>query len=323
LFAKTKRGDIVKQILVVFFTLVTFIFSNEIQTAYGRIIDTEPVSHYLKMTESYIKRTGIETFIQKELVQRYSLTTLGDLPLLEESIVKQQITDKLTLAAGDTGITDNELTDYSAIIKEISLPTIKSKLDLVPVKNINITLFTTTEYYGQALLRAGITSTDVTSIVKNSGGITLNSSIWIPLYNLEGKGGIANALTHELTHVTLNQAGIARKLPLWLNEGTAWVTGLAAHERVNPLQAKVEAVVLKESVQNLAQKGKRLPLDNTEQGLYYIEAQGYLATEALIKKYGLETFKAFLKQTMNKEVNRSFDLTFKMPLQDYENSFKP
>lgn len=312
-----------RRALILFFTLVTFIFSNELQTTYARIIDSGPVSHYLKMTESYLRETGIEDFVRTELVQRYSLTAQGNLPLPDESSVQQQVTDKITLVAGDTGITDTELSDYSKLIKDISLPTLKTKLNREPIKKVNITLFTTPEYYGQALLRAGIAPSDVTSIVKNSGGIALNSSIWIPLYNVQGRGGITNVLTHELTHVTLNQAGIASKIPLWLNEGTAWVMGLAAQERFDPFQAKVEAVVLRESVQNLDEKGKLLPLEDTDQGLYYLEAQGYLATDALIKKYGLETFQEFLKQTQNRDVNDSFDQTFKIRLNDYEQSFKP
>ncbi|KTE92459.1 hypothetical protein AT727_19080 [Desulfitobacterium hafniense] len=133
---------------------------------------------------------------------------------------------------------------------------------------------------------------------------------------MEGRGGISNALTHELTHVTLNQAGIASELPLWLNEGTAWFAGLAAQAMVNPFQAEVEAVVLGESVQNLAEKGKLLPLDDTEQGLYYLEAQGYLATDALI-------FQTFLEQTIDKDVNYSFNQTYKFRLYDYEKSFNP
>lgn len=313
-----------KRFLLILFILVTFIFSNEIQTTYGRMMETEPVSHYLKMTQSYIRTTGIEAFIRNDAVLKSSATALGILPLPEESSVKLQITDKITLTAGDTGITDPALREYSDLIKEISLPTLKSKLNRVPVKIVNITLFTTPEYYGQALLRAGIASSEVTSMVKNSGGVTLNSSIWIPVYNLQGKGGISNALTHELTHVTLNQAGIAGKIPLWLNEGTAWYTGLAAQEKVDPYGAKLEAMVLKDSVQSLAQKGKLLPLDYTEQGLYSIEAQGYLATDALIKKYSLETFQEFFKQTLNsKEVDKSFSLNFKASLEDYEKSFKP
>lgn len=178
-----------KRALILFFTLVTFIFSNEIQTTYDRIIDSEQISHYLKMTESSLKKTGIDNWIRKEVMQRYSLTALENLPLTtDESSVKQQVTDKITLAAGDSGITETALRDYSDIIKEISLPTLKSKLNLVPTKNVNITIFTTPENYGQALLRAGITSSDVTTIVKGSGGIALNSSIGIPLYNLEGRG---------------------------------------------------------------------------------------------------------------------------------------
>lgn len=312
-----------KRVLILFFTLVAIIFSNEIQITYARIIDFEPVAHYLKVTESYIRKTGIEDFIRKEVVQRYSLTALDNLPLPDESSVKLQVTDKITLLAGDTGITDTELNDYGTMIKEISLPTLKNKLNLVPTKNVKITMFTTPENYGQALLQAGITSSDVTSIVKNSGGIAINSSIWIPLYNLEGRGGISNALTHELTHVALNQAGIARELPQWLNEGTAWVAGLAAQERVDPFQAKVETVVLRESVENLAEKGELLPLDNTEQGLYYLEAQGFLATDALIKKHSLETFQEFLNQSQKNGVNQCFEQTFKIRLDDYEKSFKP
>lgn len=296
--------------LLILFTIFTIIFSNEMRTTYARIIETETVSNYIN-------------FIRNEVVKRYSLSAIEILPMVDESSVKEQVTDKITLAAGDTGITDTTLREYFDIIKEITLPTLKSELNQVPVKNVDITLFTSPEYYGQALLRTGITSSDVTTIVKNSGGITINSSIWIPIYNLKGKGEISNALTHELTHVTLNQAGIASKIPLWLNEGTAWYTGLAAYESVDPFGAKVAAMVLSDSVQNLAQKGKRHPLDNTEQGLYYIEAQGYLATDALIKKYGLETFQEFLKQALNKEVNKTFDLTYKMSLDNYEKSFKP
>lgn len=303
------RGEIVKRVLILFFTLIMFIFSNEIQITYARFIEAEQVSHYLNMTEGYIRKTEIENWI-------------GSLPLPDESSIKLQVTDKITFVAGDAGITETELSDYTTIIKEISLPTLKDKLKLLPVKKVTITLFTTSESYGQALLRAGIASSDVTAIVKSSGGITLNSSIWIPLYNLEGKGEITNALTHELTHVMLNQAGVASKLPLWLNEGTAWVTGLAAHEVADSFQAKVETVALRESIQNLAEKGELLPLDNTEQSLYYLEAQSFLATDALIKKYGLETFQEFLNQTRNNDVEYSFEQTFKLPLYEYEKSSK-
>ncbi|KTE92458.1 hypothetical protein AT727_19075 [Desulfitobacterium hafniense] len=98
-------------------------------------------------------------------MQRYSLTALENLPFTtDESSVKYQVTDKITLAAGDSGINESALRDYSDIIKEISLPTLKSKLNLVPTKNVNITIFTTPENYGRALLRAGITSSDVTTI---------------------------------------------------------------------------------------------------------------------------------------------------------------
>jgi len=68
--------------------------------------------------------------------------------------------------------------------------------------------------------------------------------MWIRLYNLHGKADLANVLTHELTHVAFNQAGIGYKLPLWLNEGTSWYTGLAAQESVNPAETKLEVSLL-------------------------------------------------------------------------------
>jgi hypothetical protein len=317
---------VLKRFLFVLFTVATFFYSSEIQATYGRILNSEPVSHYLEITESFITKTGLESFLQKTLQQKHILVSLGNLAMPVESDLKVQVTEQITLAAGDTGIDEKALKNDSAIINEISLPILKSKLNLVPVNKVSIILYSTPEYYGQALIRAGISPSEIPAIVQSTGGLTVNSSIWIPLYNLNGKGDLTNALTHELTHVALNQAGISGKLPLWLNEGTAWFTGLAANEVVNPTQAKIQSVAIKQSVEKLAKKGELLPLNSLEQKnqiSYNLEAEGYLATEALIKKYGLETFKEFLNQTSHQDVNRSFSSNFKISINDYEKSFKP
>lgn len=260
------------------------------------------------------------------LLEYHLQQQLKALPSVNSSSLKEQVSPKLTLYAGDTGVTEETLKSASSLITDYSLPILQNNVKLNPKRLTEIVFYSSPQMYGSALLEAGIPAQETAAIVDQTGGITINSSIWIPLFNLQGKADLANVLTHELNHVTFNQAGIGTQLPLWLNEGISWHNGLAAQEKVSPTQTKLMTKLLTSSLKKTAQNGDLLPLSKIDQGLlsasYNVEFQGYLATKQLIDKHGLERFQVFLEQVQSLGVQKSFEQNFGQPLSEFENEFK-
>lgn len=338
-----------KIILLVILYLLAYCYSPQLQSETIALAQSKPVQEALTWVSDYAADHGWSDIVQRmlgttlqvvsgvssdnpaleksmRLLENHLQIRLHTLPPVNPSLKKEQVSSTITLYAGDTGVSDDTLKSASSIITSDSLPIIQSNTNLNPKRATEIVLYSSPELYGNALLKAGISSQEISAIVSQTGGITVDSAIWIPMYNLQGKDDLANVLTHELTHVTFNQAGIGAKLPLWLNEGTAWRDGLAAQEKVNPARTKRMINAMTASLKKTAQNGELLPLGQIDQSLltasYNVEFQGYLATEQLINAHGIDHFKAFLSQTQRQDVQRSFQQNFGQSLSEFEKGFK-
>ncbi|HVJ48807.1 hypothetical protein [Desulfitobacterium sp.] len=338
-----------KIIALLLLYLIAYTYSPQVQTGMKTLFQSEPVQQTVTKVENYIATQGwdqvwqntLGTILQvvsgissdnptleksMRLLEKHLQIQLNSLPSVNPSSLKEQVSPKLTLYAGDTGVTVDTLKSASSLITTYSLPIIQNSINLNPNRLTEIVFYSNPQMYGDALLRAGISTQEISAIVSQTGGITVNSSIWIPLFNLQGKADLANVLTHELTHVAFNQAGIGAQLPLWFNEGTCWHNGLAAQQKISPAQTKLEIKALTTSLKKTAQSGGLLPLSKIDQGLlsapYNVEFQGYLATEHLISQHGLDHLQAFLNQVQLYGVQQSFLQNFGQTLSDFENGFK-
>ncbi|WP_425801079.1 hypothetical protein ACHOLT_12415 [Desulfitobacterium sp. Sab5] len=334
--------------ILIMLYFLAYTFSPQLQTETKSLVQSKPVQEAVTQVSNYAADHGWSEIVQKmlgttlqvvsgvssdnpaleksmRLLENHLQIRLHTLPPVNPSLKKEQASQTITLYAGDTGISDETLKSASSLITSDSLPIIQNNTNLNPKKETEVVLYSSPDLYGNALLKAGISSDEISAIVSQTGGITVDSAIWIPMYNLQGKDDLANVLTHELTHVTFNQAGIGTKLPLWLNEGVCWHNGLAAQEKVNSTRTNRIIKAMTANLKKTAQNGELLPLDQIDQSLlsasYNVEFQGYLATEQLIDKHGLDRFKAFLNQTQRQDVQRSFQQNFGQSLGEFEKEF--
>ncbi|GIM46673.1 hypothetical protein DNHGIG_22220 [Collibacillus ludicampi] len=231
----------------------------------------------------------------------------------------------IEVAAGDPGVPLSTVNMAADIIKNLSIPVIQDSLDSVPARNTHIVLFSSPQSYANSLRKSGISSDEVDNIVSETGGLTIGSDVWIPLYNLQDSSDLANVLTHELTHVVLNQKGIGEQIPTWINEGIAWHNGLTAQSQMNPGKVQEERYALTQQVKQAAEKGQLLPLSADENDIlhanYNVEWEDALAVEHLIQNFGKQTFKSFINGIAHSGVEQSFLAHFHMKQSDYEKSF--
>lgn len=176
-----------------------------------------------------------------------------------------------------------------------------------------------------ALTKAGIDSTSIQEIITDTGGLTVDTSIWIPLYNLQDNSDLTNVLSHELFHACAASQGYGDQLPTWLNEGTAWRIGLTAMQKVNPKKTSFEMAYLETDVRNAAKKETLLPLTATENDIlnaqYNVEYEDFMAVEQLVKQYGASNYKIFIQNLKTESVNTDFQSTFNTSIESFQNSF--
>ena len=134
-------------------------------------------------------------------------------------------------------------------------------------------------------------------------------------------------MTHELTHVTFNQAGSGDKLPIWINEGAAWRDGLLAEQQLDSYGTTIEMLSQQTGVQQAVGNGRLLSLTATEQDIlnanYNVEYEDFMAVESLIKQYGADQFIVFLNaaKSNHQYVNEAFQTTYKISMDDFQNTF--
>jgi hypothetical protein len=260
---------------------------------------------------SQVQQLMDETITQTSHVHRLPNVTTG------KSV---QLANGITLSAGDRGVRSPELTLATNDISQVALPILTTNLGDTP-KDASIVLFSTKRAYAKALQQGGVDEQEIPSIVSGTGGITVGSQVWIPLYALQDESDLANVLTHELTHAVLNQEGIGDSLPTWLNEGTAWLDGMTAERQVNPDAADLLTSAYNQDLQQAEQDGQLLPLTASEQDIlnasYNVEWEDYLAVKNLIDTYGQSQFEAFLTDA-HAGVEQSFKNAFGISMADYE-----
>lgn len=231
----------------------------------------------------------------------------------------------ITINAGDNSVKQTVINAAGDIIKQSSLPILKQYINALPTSAVNIVLFSSEKSYGDALLKAGASESSIPAYTQKTGGITVGSEIWVPLYNLSDLSELSNVLTHELTHVTFNQMGIGDKLPTWINEGAAWRDGLLAQQKYNSFATMEEMVSQQMSVLQAAGSSQLLPLTASEDDIinasYNVEYEDFMAIEALVKQYGADQFLAFLSSTSQKDVAQAFQDTYKTDIQSYQDAF--
>lgn len=237
----------------------------------------------------------------------------------------QLVATNVYLSSGDRGVSSSRLTQAGQVIRTISLPTLNSVLGLTPAKPINIILFSSATTYGNSLLKAGVAADSINSIVSDTGGLTVGTSIWIPLYNLQDNSDLANVLSHELFHACSASQGFEDKLPIWLNEGTAWRIGLTAMQTVNSQKTSLEMAYYEADVKKAAQSGTLLPLTASEDEIlkaqYNVEYEDFMAVEQLIKQYGSANYKAFIQNLKTKTLDQDFQDSFHTSITDFQAGF--
>ena len=231
----------------------------------------------------------------------------------------------VVVKAGDNSVSATKVQTASQIIKDISLPTLNTVVGLTPATKIDIVLFSSAKTYGNALLKTGMDRNSIQSMISNTGGVTINTTIWIPLYNLEDNSDLANVLSHELFHASTASQGYGNQLPIWINEGTAWRIGLMAQQKVDPQKASSEMAYYENDVKKAAQNGTLLSLDASENDIlnsnYNVEYEDFMAVEQLTKSYGATTYKTFIEKLKSQSVNNDFQTTFHSSLNTFQSSF--
>ncbi|MCL6594088.1 MAG: DUF4157 domain-containing protein [Alicyclobacillus sp.] len=157
--------------------------------------------------------------------------------------------------------------------------------------------------YRSALQSLGVPAAQAQRFSRDTGGFTQGTDIVVPLYQNPTDADLANTLAHELTHVTLNAAGVTAPLPSWLNEGLAVTLGMYAQSRIaNPVVYDGYAKQMAETVLAAAANEKLLPLASDEgrvlagNASYDVELQDWLAVSWLVHQCGWGAVAGYLQQ---------------------------
>ncbi|ADG07247.1 peptidase MA family metallohydrolase [Kyrpidia tusciae] len=260
--------------------------------------------------------------LHQALVDQSLARQIGIHRLPPERAGSPQSVSGINIIPGDARVSRGALQAAADLVKNVSLPILKNELGQQPQK-AQIVLFSTPRSYGNALARAGVDPNLIPQMVDHTGGVTVGSDIWVPLYPVQAESDLANVLTHELTHVTLNEMGIGDELPVWINEGIAWYDGTQAQAQLDPQKVIAQDEAMIQQLRAVARRGALLPLSAGEgqiiQAPYNVEWQDYLAVRQLLKDGGMEKFRSFLQNAAAKGVDQSFRDHYQIDLAQYEN----
>ena len=231
----------------------------------------------------------------------------------------------VNLIAGDTGISKPTLHWVQSVIRTDAWPVIAHLFAGASVSDVNLVLFSTEMGYEQAVAQqfAG----NAKEIAARTGGFTVGTTVYVPIYKYSATDTLANTVAHEFTHVFLNVTGVSRRIPEWMNEGFAWTAGLKAETAVNSVGVQSLLQGLASKLSSARQSGNLAPLTTgTTAGLqknfeYNLEYEDYLAVQQLESVYGTEVMKQFFRQALDVGLKKSFEASFGMSLDAYEQMF--
>lgn len=319
--------EVIRIIVAAIGLFVSSLFTGSLPSidSFDRLLGTEPpqVTSGMNQPDTNPSNQSTNYPVRHRQEERVA-QKVRELPTAQYSR-SQKVTDKVTLYAGDDSVPDRRLTKASQIITDISLPTLSSLVGLAPAKNIQVVLFSSAQTYGNALKQAGVDANSIPAIVSDTGGLAINTSIWIPLYNLEDNSDFANSLSHELFHACASSQGFGNQLPIWINEGTAWHIGLTAMDKIDSQKTDWLMANLDDGVRKAAKNGTLLPLTATEEDIlkapYSVEYEDYMAVDQLIHQYGASSYKMFMQNLNGQSVRTDFQNSFNTSIENYQSSF--
>ena len=269
---------------------------------------------------SYRRQAAAVPLPAKRLVLTTLTTSQGP---WTSSIAMQTL--HLNLYSGDGAVRAQTINRVASIVQNDAWPTLSTIFATAAVPDANIILFGSQAGYESAVSEnfAG----NAVDIAAKTGGFTVGTTVYLPIYKYVSPGPVANTIAHELTHVFLNVTGISRVIPQWLNEGFAWTIGLKAENAVDPAQVQTLLAQLTAQFDAARQSGHMAPLTTaTDVGLqknfeYNLEFEDYLAVKQLETGYGSSALPVFLRNTIDVGLTNSFAASFGIGLTSYERAF--
>lgn len=235
-------------------------------------------------------------------------------------------TVQVHIEAGDTSVPNASLQQARRLITSVSLKVVAQNIGGLPLRPTDVLLYGSSAGYIGAVSSV-FPQSEATNAAGQTAGFTYQSNVVIPLYVYANPAYLANTLTHELTHVTLNQEELGMELPTWVNEGFAWYNGMEAEQRIDPASEQQLYQLLLNGINVARQQGELLPLTVGEgvvlhnNAQYNLEFFDYLAIKQLIATYGIDQFQRFLKNIHGEGVAASFERTFGISMRTYETNF--
>ncbi|QQE78078.1 hypothetical protein [Alicyclobacillus sp. SO9] len=230
------------------------------------------------------------------------------------------------IVGGDTGVKKSQIHSIATLIKSVSSHILERSLGKLPTNQTEIFLYSQQSGYAGAVKKA-FPSKEVSTVVRQTGGFTLGSKVYVPLYKYHDSAFLANTLTHELTHATLNEIGVGSKLPTWMNEGLAWYNGTAAEMTVDKRTALQMTRQLDTQLQQAQKLGELQSIHRDGGNVleknppYNIEFQDYLGVKYLINTYGEDKVTRLLSVLKRDSFSKSFKSVFPISATQFTTSF--
>lgn len=215
-----------------------------------------------------------------------------------------------------TGIPSSEVTHIQNLLNRVNaIQRIRDFLGIRMNHTATIVLVKNASDYQAELRQLGVSSSDASSLSEDSNGFTLGSTVVIPLFQNPTDVDLANVLTHELTHVDINQH--ISNIPSWMNEGMAVYMGMNGQKAVeNPVDFASDEKQDAEDILQVVQSNQLVPLTGSEaailsgQETYDYELQDWLAVCYLIAHYGKSSIQTLVRHLESENPNQAFYDTY-------------
>ncbi|WP_067618037.1 hypothetical protein [Alicyclobacillus acidiphilus] len=213
-------------------------------------------------------------------------------------------------------VTTADVNHVTSILKEVgSVGRVSSFLGLRMSTPATIYLVRSSSSYAKLLKSIGVSKGDAQSLSEDSNGFTLGNTIIIPLNQNPSDADLANTLTHELTHATINQN--ISSIPSWMNEGMAVYMGFNAQKSLEPLvQFEGDEREYAEDILQVVQSNQLVPLTGDESAIlagtetYDYELQDWLAMCNLIHQFGISSIARLANALTHENADQAFQSTF-------------
>lgn len=207
---------------------------------------------------------------------------------------------RIEVVADGSHVTAANVNRVKSMLGRVDSPAlIEQSLGLKMKKPAVIEVVSGANDYKNALLKLGVSPHDAGALSTSSGGFTQNSTIVLPIDENADDTDLANTLTHELTHVYINQN--VGPLPSWLNEGIAVFMGMRGQKRIeSAVTFAGDERQFAENILDVSESHQLQPLSGNEEAIlsgktsYDYELQDWLAVSDLIDHHGIRSVRRYL-----------------------------